>query len=160
MVGVVAEISEAVSEETTMDTDRDLVNLGSHCEITTAGTSIHKTNNFKIIFSTKTRLIVLSKAGVILPQRQGTRLICSISLPSNLHSKYLFRTQTICRIHNSHRRLAIIVDIQITYQKTVQYLEHHRVAEPKCHSIRTKKTTLQCTGKLFCCFSWNPGHEN
>ena len=19
---------------------------------------------------------------------------------------------------------------------------------------------LQCTGKLFCCFSWNPGHEN
>ena len=20
--------------------------------------------------------------------------------------------------------------------------------------------TLQCTGKLFCCFSWNPGHKN
>ena len=22
------------------------------------------------------------------------------------------------------------------------------------------RPTLQCTGKLFCCFSWNPGHEN
>ena len=24
----------------------------------------------------------------------------------------------------------------------------------------SKFVTLECTGKLFCCFSWNPGHEN
>ena len=34
--------------------------------------------------------------------------------------------------------------------------------EGRCHwqEQSMRKTSLQCIGKLFCCLSWNPGHEN
>ena len=43
---------------------------------------------------------------------------------------------------------------QSTFYGRYESLYHKRDRKP------TIKGTLQCIGKLFCCLSWNPGHEN
>ena len=49
-------------------------------------------------------------------------------------------------------------------EPTETYSKHHinEIEEKSLHRNcgNNEAKTLQCTGKLFCCLSWNPGHEN
>ena len=52
--------------------------------------------------------------------------------------------------------------IDLIYHRNLEDLMDHGIEAMDAHTINHIKgdVTLQCTGKLFCCFSWNPGHEN
>ena len=82
----------------------------------------------------------------------ATRLVRSPTAPWN-NEIFLLCT----RASNRHPLLHEVLHACLTH--LIQQLQQNHITKIR-FPIYDPERSLQCIGKLFCCLSWNPGHEN